>query len=112
VTQFFQTDEFAIYSITSRQPEKQTLKAFRRIAILLINAAVLILFVKVVFFDGTSDTAGAFGIVCIIFLFIFNVYALILYNVFWDNPRKLWYLEALYLALLLLPILFVIPLTR
>ena len=87
------------------------MKAFRRISIVLINAAVLLLFAKVILFDDTSDTVGIFGIVCMIFLFVFNVYALILYNFFWENPRKLWYLEAAYLLLLSLPILFVISLT-
>jgi hypothetical protein len=82
------------------------LKAFRRISIVLINAAILFLLARIILVDESSDTLGAFGIASLIFLFIYNVYALILYNVFWENPRKLWYLEAAYFLLLLLPMIF------
>jgi hypothetical protein len=81
-------------------------KAFRRISIVLINAAALFLLARVILFGENSDALGAFGIASLIFLFIYNVYALILYNVFWENPQKLWYLEAAYFLLLLLPMIF------
>ncbi|MBT1710561.1 hypothetical protein KK062_20120 [Fulvivirgaceae bacterium PWU5] len=81
-------------------------EAFRRISIVLINAAILFMLARIILFDENSDALGAFGIASLIFLFVYNVYALILYNVFWENPRKLWYLEAAYVLLLLLPMIF------
>lgn len=87
------------------------MKAFRRISIVLINAAVLFLLARVILFGESSDTLGAFGIASLIFLFIYNVYALILYNVFWENPKKLWYVEVAYALLLLLPMIFLHNLT-
>ncbi|MBT1690346.1 hypothetical protein [Dawidia soli] len=86
--------------------------AFRRISILLINAVILALLARVVFFGHTSNALGAFGIASFIAVFIFNIYALILYKFFWENPRKLWYLEAAYLLLLLLPALLLINIIR
>jgi hypothetical protein len=86
--------------------------AFRRISIVLANAVILSLLVRVIFFSGTNSDLGAFGIASFIALFIFNIYALILYKFFWENPRKLWYLEAAYALLLLLPTLLIINLIR
>lgn len=82
------------------------MKAFRRISIVLVNAVILSLLARVILFGESSDALGAFGIASLIFLFVYNVYALILYNFFWDNPRKLWYLEAVYFILLLIPMIF------
>lgn len=76
------------------------MKSLRKIPILLVNAVVLLLLGKVVLFDRNDV---GYSIVSVIFLFVFNIYALILYKYFWKNPRKLWYLEAAYLVVLLVP---------
>ena len=82
------------------------MNAFRRGVIVLVNAAVLLLVLKVVLFDETNDGVGAFGIAAFIFLFIYNVYALVIYNTFWENPRRLISIELVYVVLLILPVLF------
>lgn len=87
---------------------RHTLIAFRRISIVLANAVILSLLARVVFFGDNGSDLGAFGIASFIALFIFNLYALMLYKFFWENPRKRWYLEAAYLVLLLLPALLII----
>lgn len=86
--------------------------AFRRISIVLVNAVILALLARVTFFTGHKSDLGSFGVASFIALFIFNIYALILYKFFWENPRKLWYLEAVYAVLLVLPALLIINLLR
>jgi hypothetical protein len=82
--------------------------AFRRISIVLANAVILSLLARIVFFGDNSSDLGAFGIAAFIALFIFNIYALMLYKFFWENPQKTWYLEVAYLVLLMLPMLLLI----
>jgi hypothetical protein len=86
------------------------MKAFRRGVIFFINAVILLFLLKVILLDP-AEGVGAFGIAAFIFVFIYNVYALVVYTVFWDNPRRFFYLEIAYVFLLSIPLLFLWQLT-
>ncbi len=80
------------------------MKFFRRIAIQVINVIVLLWLTKVFFLDGSTDVFGLFFILTLLFLIVYNIYAVVLYNIFFKNANHFYYIEVGFLILLSLPI--------
>jgi hypothetical protein len=77
------------------------MKRFRKYPIIIINILLILLMVKVYFFDPISDTNGAFSLFTLFALVCFNVYAIFLHIIFANSSNR--YIEALFYILLLLP---------
>jgi hypothetical protein len=72
------------------------MKRFRRLAIASINAVILGWILKVFLFDGTSDSVGIFFIISIVFLIVYNLYNMLVYNLFPGTSRRILFVELLY----------------
>lgn len=80
------------------------MKKFRRYSIAFINAVILGWILKVVLFDGTSDSVGIFFIISMVFLLVYNSYNMLVYNLFPSTSRRILFIELLYVFFLLLPV--------
>ena len=71
-------------------------------AILLVNILLLLLIVKVLFFDPISDTNSLFSLFVFIFMVFYNTYVVILYQMLKQNKNN-------YLNDILFYIFFMLP---
>lgn len=81
---------------------------YRVLTILLINILAILLVVKALFFDSKSGTNALFALIVIIFIFVFDFYAVIINYMFDNAEKKKTYQEVLFYTSLLLPILGVV----
>lgn len=81
---------------------------FRKFAILLINIIVIAWLTHTFFFsEGPNDFMYMFVLGGGAFLFLFYIYSFVLYNLFPKNLNRNYFLEAVFLVLLLLPFLVI-----
>jgi hypothetical protein len=81
------------------------MRRIRRIALLVCNALVLIWLYFKMTKDTVSDFMGIFFWSVVMFLILYNIYALILYNFYNRNEEKKVNIEALYYLLFFLPVI-------
>ena len=79
----------------------------RRYAILLINALMLIWLLKLIYIDKVNDSVGVLILIAIVFLIFYNLYSLLLYNLFGKRPNKGVFYNGIFFILLVLPILVI-----
>lgn len=81
---------------------------YRKYLIISINVIILIWLVKIVFFPKyNTDFFGLFLITIFGFIFLYNVYALLIYKFYTANEQLKAKLEIIFLFLLLLPFLVI-----
>jgi hypothetical protein len=78
---------------------------FRKSIIIIIDLLIIFWLLKVILFDESSDVVGLFALVTIIFFLLYNAYALFVYKVYFRQGHNNFFVEALYVFLLILPIL-------
>ena len=78
---------------------------FKKWVIVLINLLCFSWILKVFFLDSNSDTIGLFVVFGILFLFIFNLFALIIYFLFKLNKKSLIVFDILFYILIFFPFL-------
>ena len=86
------------------------MSAYRKGLILGINLLVLGCLLKVMLFDDTSDVVGLFVLSGLLFLVVFDIYALAIAKLFFKESTK-FYIELLFSILLLIPFLLLWRLT-
>ena len=78
---------------------------FRRSLIIIIDLIILLWLLKVLLLDKSSDVVGLFVVLTIAFLLLYNAYAYLIYKIYFRQMRNNFFIEALYVFLLILPIL-------
>ena len=78
---------------------------FRKSIIVIIDLLIIFWLLKTILFDESSDVVGLFALITIIFFLLYNTYAVFLYKVYFRQVRNNLFVEALYVLLLILPIL-------
>ena len=78
---------------------------FRKSIIIIIDLLIILWLLKAILFDESSDVVGLFALVTIIFLLLYNAYAFFVYKVYFRQTHNKFFVEALYVFLLILPIL-------
>lgn len=73
--------------------------------ILAINLLILVWLLKIMLIDEVSDSIGAVVILVVVFLLFFNLYSLVLYNLFRKYNRNTIFHNIMFLILLILPIM-------
>lgn len=64
------------------------------------------------FFDkSNTDFFGLFIVFMIVYLILYNIYTLLLYEFFYKNKNRVLFIEFLFLVFLLLPFFLIIYLT-
>jgi hypothetical protein len=78
---------------------------FRKSIIIIIDLIILLWLLKVILLDKSSDVVGLFTVLTIIFLLLYNAYAYLVYKVYFRKARNNFFTEALYVFLLIVPII-------
>lgn len=88
--------------------EEYKMPALRKYSILLIDLLFIALVVKAMLFDPPSDTNGAFSLLMIVLCVGYTIYGIFLCIIFPENKERRIYIEALFLAVLLLPLITIV----
>jgi uncharacterized membrane protein len=79
---------------------------YRKYVTIFVNLIIAIGVIKIVFYPKYStDFFGHFLLIILGFWLLYGIYGIVLYNKFYRGEGFVWYIEAAFTVLLLLPIL-------
>jgi len=76
---------------------------YRRFVILLINALILFWLFRIIYNGSNTDFFGIFYLGVLLFIAVYNIYALIVFNYFPENVERSASLEIWFCVALIIP---------
>jgi len=75
---------------------------YRKFVIILINVLVILWLLKILYFDHDSDVVGFLGLLTIVFLVFYDLYAALIIQLFFKKNTKI-SIEGIFILLLIIP---------